>query len=183
VSAHLQTYGLSHFSFIIRQGVSAMFNEWSKGGCKRERFPCTKALEVVITADYTKYIQPFCSFLWYICLLFGELSSVRNVAFGTDMGFIAVKEIDFSLVQNGCVELRCFRLRIVSPNHFGLCSDLCRAQPSDLSNTQRQRIWKEKFSPLRKPRARTFRSDAVNIRILIRICILYRAKIQQFYYM
>ena len=58
-------------------------------------------------------------------------------------------------------------------------------KPSDLSNTARQRMRKQWLSPLRKPKHSSNRSDSVNrnILILIRIYILYTAKIRQFYYM
>jgi hypothetical protein len=44
---------------------------------------------------------------------------------------------------------------------------------------------KQWLSPFRKPKVRSFRSDSVNVNFLIfiRIYMLYRANIRQFYYM
>lgn len=67
---------------------------------------------------------------------------------------------------------------VCSPTHAEL-------NPSDLSNTARQRIRKQWLAPVRKPSVSSPRSDFVNINILIFICIYYldASKIRQFYYM
>ena len=79
-------------------------------------FVCTEALEVVITVNHPKDIGSFGSFRRYKYIFSGKLPSVWNVAFGTNIRFITVKEVDFSLCIESfkflqllcfvCVELR-----------------------------------------------------------------------------
>lgn len=243
------------------------------------RFTCTESLEVVVTVNHIKYIQSFGSFRRNTYIFSGKLPSVWNVAFGTNMRFITVKEVDFflciesfkflQLLRFVCVELRrgyilwtfsytsiscanadkkrrnvkspaslpeefchaslaertlclsdsiAFRTassseqsmmgfrpcpgRVFKPlipsvsNRFtqpltlwaviSVWSPTCaELKPSDLSNTQRQRIRKQWLSPLRKPEVNSQRSDSVSVNILIfiRMYILYMANIRQFYHM
>lgn len=243
------------------------------------RLTGTEPFKVIITINHPKNIEPFCSFRWYIYILLGELPSLWNITFGTNMRFISVKEVDFSLsiecfkflqflglvgieLQRGyslwtfsytsisCAKADKKRLKVkslaslpqvfchaslaertlwrsesialrtassseqsmmglrpcpgrvdrpLSPsdsNRFtqpltlcaviSVCNPTCtELKPSDLSNTQRQRIRKQWESPLRKPNVSSFRSDSVNLNILIFIYIyfLYDAKIRQFFYM
>lgn len=60
------------------------------------RFTCTEAFEAVVTTSHPKDIESFCSFRWYIYVFSRKLPSVRDVAFGANMGFIAIEEIDLS---------------------------------------------------------------------------------------
>lgn len=64
------------------------------------RFTCTEAIEVVVTVNHPKYIQSLGSFRRYKYIFSGKLPSIWNVAFGANMRFITVKEVDFSL----CIE-------------------------------------------------------------------------------
>lgn len=57
----------------------------------------TETLEAVVAVNHSKDIEPFGSFRWYIYIFSRKLPSVRDVAFGADMRFISIEEIDFSL--------------------------------------------------------------------------------------
>ena len=56
-----------------------------------------ETLEAVVAVNHSKDIEPFGSFRWYIYVFSRKLPSVRDVAFGADMRFISIEEIDFSL--------------------------------------------------------------------------------------
>ena len=56
----------------------------------------TETLEAVVAVNHSKDIEPSGPFRWYIYVFSRELPSVREVAFGADMRFISIKEIDFS---------------------------------------------------------------------------------------
>ena len=58
---------------------------------------CAEDLEAVITVNHPKDIQSFSSFRRYKYIISGKLPSVWDIAFGTNMRFITVKEVDFSL--------------------------------------------------------------------------------------
>lgn len=77
------------------------------------RFSCTEALEVVVTVNHPKYIQSLVSLGRYKYIFSGKLPSVRNVAFGTNMRFITVKEVDFSLCIKSFKFLQLLRFRCV----------------------------------------------------------------------
>lgn len=57
----------------------------------------TKAFEMIVSAGHSKDIESFSSLRRYIYILSKELPSIWDIAFGTNVRFIAVKEIDFAL--------------------------------------------------------------------------------------
>lgn len=59
-------------------------------------FTCTEAFKSVVTVGHPKDIESFGFFRWYIYVFSWKLPSVRDVAFGTDMGFIAIEEVNLS---------------------------------------------------------------------------------------
>ena len=67
------------------------------------RFTSAESLKMVVAINHPKNIQSFSSFRWYIHVFSGELPSIWNITFGTDMRFITVKEIYLSF----CI--KCFK--------------------------------------------------------------------------
>lgn len=60
-------------------------------------FTGTETFKMVVPTCHSKDIEPFSSFRWYIYVFSGKLPSIRDIAFGTDMGLVTIEEIDFSL--------------------------------------------------------------------------------------
>jgi hypothetical protein len=62
-----------------------------------------ETFKMVVTVNHTEDIEPLCPFRGYVYVFFGKFPSIRDVTFGTDMRFIAIEEVDFSL------GIKCFK--------------------------------------------------------------------------
>lgn len=63
------------------------------------RFRGAKSLETIIPVNHAKDVQAFGLFNRSVHLLSGKLPSIRHISFGTNMGLITIKEINFSFLK------------------------------------------------------------------------------------
>ncbi len=131
---------------------------------------CTESLEVIVTVNHSKDIQPFGSFRWYIYILSEELPTVWNVAFIKNMRFIAVKEVNFSFA------VKCFKFlqllgfvsielrRRDSPWTFSYTSISCANADKKRLNVKSLASLPEQFCHASLAKRTLCRSDSIALR-------------------
>lgn len=92
--------GIKHYERLLvdseRKLVEEVNNRLGINGLLR-----TEALETVITINHPKDIEPLGSLRRYIYFFFRKRPSIRNIAFGTDMGLIIIELVNLSLGVKG----------------------------------------------------------------------------------
>lgn len=130
----------------------------------------TKAFEMIVSAGHSKDIESFSSLRRYIYILSKELPSIWDIAFGTNVRFIAVKEIDFALRIKRfkflqlmgfiCIKLR----RGDSPWTFSYTSISCAKADKKRLNVRSLASFPEEFCQASLAKRTLCRSDSMALR-------------------